>query len=251
MGKILIKNILIIMEKLAFIDSLFKPRHKQSGYEGLFARDESEAARLEEGRGGINGRTGKMDSLSSESMGEQKEGIFSSFKNKLSNASSAIQGRVEGAMDTGRNWSYFTIFILAAGFFFFLAFTMLPMILISPGKFTLSFTLGSVCVMLALAFLRNPVKYLKSLFEKDRILVSSAYICSLLLGLYASLISSSYFMTILAICVEVSKFLTLVILPCVVYSRRCPRWQNRHRNDGQIRVQRSQESRLWNLHSRP
>lgn len=43
------------MEKLAFIDSLFKPRQKQGGYESLFAQDEQQAARLEEGNAGING----------------------------------------------------------------------------------------------------------------------------------------------------------------------------------------------------
>ena len=180
-----------------------------------------------------------MDSLSSESMTEKKDGIFTSFKNKLSNASSAIQGRVEGAMDTGRNWGYFTIFLLAGGFFFFLAFTMLPMIFISPSKFTLSFTLGSVCIMLALAFLRNPLKYLKSLFEKDRIIVSTAYICSLLLGLYASLISGSYFLAVLAIFVEVRISLNLGLLSCMVHPRRCTGRKRRHRIHGQIRIQRS------------
>lgn len=144
-------------------------------------------------------------------------------------------------MDTGRNWGYFSICLLAGCFFFFLAFTMLPMILISPGKFTLSFTLGSICIMAALAFLRNPVKYLKSLFEKDRILVSSAYICSLVLGLYASLISSSYFFTILAILVEVSFLLTLVLLFGLVHSRRCPRRQRRPHYNGQNGIHWSKE----------
>ena len=94
---------------------------------------------------------------------------------------------------------------MAGGVFFFLAFTMLPMLLISPGKFTMSFTLGSLCIMTALAFLRNPINYIKSLFEKDRIIISLVYISSLFLALYASLISGSYFMSIIALGVEVSK----------------------------------------------
>ena len=158
-----------------------------------------------------------MDSLSSESGNAQKEGLFTSFKNKVSKASSALKDRVEGTMEAQRNWGYFTLFMLAAAVFFFLAFTMLPMILISPGKFTLSFTLGSICVMLALAFLRNPVKYLKGLFEKDRIIPSTAYIFSLLLGLYASLISGGYVLSIIAILVEVSVSLSLGLLAGVVH----------------------------------
>ena len=147
----------------------------------------------------------KMESLSS--MPEPvKEGFFNSIKSSVAKGAESVKERVEGTLNTGRNWTYFALFAVAGGVFFFLSLTMLPMLLISPGKFTMSFTLGSLCVMTALAFLRNPITYIKSLFEKDRIVVSLVYISSLFLALYASLISGSYFMTIIALGVEVRYY---------------------------------------------
>lgn len=86
------------------------------------------------------------------------------MKGKISSGASSLKESVEGAIEVKRHWGYFTFFMLAAGAAFFLAFSMIPMILVSPGKFTLFFTLGSICVMCALAMLRNPLNYLKSLF---------------------------------------------------------------------------------------
>ena len=96
----------------------------------------------------------------------------------------------------------FRIFVgslLSAGLFFFLAFVIgLPVILIRPAKFAISFTVGSLLYMTAFAMLRGPQAHLNSLMAREMWPFSATYVGSMLLTLYASLIRRSYLVTVFA-----------------------------------------------------
>lgn len=85
-----------------------------------------------------------------------------------------------------------TFFILGC-LFLMLAFTFLPIILISPGKFNLFFSMGSICIQLSLAFYYGPLHYVKEkLLKKENIVISLLYLVSLIFAAYASLFWGSY-----------------------------------------------------------
>ena len=96
----------------------------------------------------------------------------------------------------------FAAFLGIAALFFFLSFLFLPTFILSPHKFALLFTSGSICVLVALAFYHGPLKFVKKLFTKEKWMFSAMYICSLILTLWASVIMGSYFLTLIAIIVQ-------------------------------------------------
>ena len=90
--------------------------------------------------------------------------------------------------------------------FLLISFMLLPAIVLSPQKFSMFFTLGSVFLLVGFAFMKGPYKYAKNLFAKERLLFSVAYLASIIFTIYASIIVGSYLMTILASALQVSHF---------------------------------------------
>ena len=83
--------------------------------------------------------------------------------------------------------------------FFALSSVFLPYAIVTPHKFALLFTMGSICVLLALAFYHGPFKYLSVLFSKEKWMFSLLYIVSVVCTLWASLVWKSYIFTFLAL----------------------------------------------------
>lgn len=63
--------------------------------------------------------------------------------------------------------------------FFGMASLFLPLIMIRPSKFALSFTLGSMCSMAAFAMLKGPAAYAASLLQPSRLPLTMAYLLTL------------------------------------------------------------------------
>jgi len=88
-------------------------------------------------------------------------------------------------------WVYFGAFAGAGVLLLLLSFfVFLPMIILSPSKFAITFSLGSGLILVSLGFLRG----WKELFgqTKDRLPFAAAYVGSLVGTLYASLVLHSY-----------------------------------------------------------
>lgn len=51
--------------------------------------------------------------------------------------------------------------------------------MIRPSKFALSFTLGSMCSMVAFAMLKGPAAYAASLMQPNRLPLTTAYFVTL------------------------------------------------------------------------
>ncbi|CBN73959.1 conserved unknown protein [Ectocarpus siliculosus] len=91
----------------------------------------------------------------------------------------------------------FVVSLLLSVAFFVLAFVIgLPMIMLRPHKFALTFTLGSFFFMGSFAMLKGPVAHLKSMLARDRLPFTVAYVGSMGATLYACLILQSYMMVV-------------------------------------------------------
>lgn len=108
------------------------------------------------------------------------------------------QARAEeqAAMSYGDRFKGFAMLIVASACFFGLALFFLPTAVLFPGKFALSFTLGSVFFMASFAFLRGPVAHLTGMVSRERLPFSVAYVTSLCLTMYSCIVAKSYIMTL-------------------------------------------------------
>ena len=88
-------------------------------------------------------------------------------------------------------------FLAASALFLFLAFFLfLPTIILSPSKFALSFTLGSVCLMASFSALRGWRQQLAHMTTPERLPFSVGYVASILATLYAALFMHSYILSL-------------------------------------------------------
>lgn len=71
-------------------------------------------------------------------------------------------------------------------------FVFLPIVLLSPGKFAMAFTLGSTCIMAALAVLRGPYSTTCHLLARDKLPFSGLYIGSIVGTVWAAIWVQSY-----------------------------------------------------------
>jgi len=87
---------------------------------------------------------------------------------------------------------------LAAGFvLLLLAFMLfLPIIVLSPSKFALSFTLGCLLIMAGFSQLRGWKQQLAHMFSQERLMFTATYLGSILSTLYAALFMHSYILSL-------------------------------------------------------
>lgn len=104
---------------------------------------------------------------------------------------------------TEPNYFLFGVFLMVSGIFLLLSLTFLPLILISPNKFNLFFSLCSFFLQLSMASFKGPIPYLMMLFTRQNLLISALYLCSLFLAIYSSLIWGTYLSALLMVSLQV------------------------------------------------
>ncbi|PHJ20323.1 sft2-like domain-containing [Cystoisospora suis] len=117
----------------------------------------------------------------------------------LGTAQSVVTATTQSVTETPMSTQHLLVFGLIAGvgvIFLFLAFLTLPLLVFAPSKFALLFTLGSVCIMVSLAFLRGVTALVVHLSEPARLPFTISYGLSLFLTLYATLWAKSYVLTL-------------------------------------------------------
>ncbi|CEG49015.1 protein transport protein sft2-like [Plasmopara halstedii] len=101
-------------------------------------------------------------------------------------------------MTWNTRFKYFVGMTMLGLLFFGMASLFLPLIMIRPSKFALSFTLGSISSMSAFAMLKGPAEYLSGLLQPNRLLLTSAYFVTLGCTLYSCLIMGNYIFVVLS-----------------------------------------------------
>lgn len=107
-------------------------------------------------------------------------------------------------LSTAQRFQAFLMLLLGSALLFGLAlFVFLPMIVLVPSKFAMCFTLASIMFMAAFGILRGPRTTLQGFLQRDKLPFTAAYVGSLLLTLYATVIAQSYLLCVLALGVQV------------------------------------------------
>ena len=145
---------------------------------------------------------GKLDLEQNEQKGEKKS-LITTAKAGFFEKATEVSEKVQKKIDTGSNYYMFTGFFILACLFFLLAFTVLPFILVSPAKFNLFFSLGSLFSQIALAFFHGPLSYVKMLLSKQNLIISVIYVATLVLSLYASMFWGTYLSSFVILLLQV------------------------------------------------
>ena len=109
-------------------------------------------------------------------------------------------------MSSAQRFQAFGLLLVGSLALYFAAiFLFLPMVIFMPAKFATTFTFASIMWMAAFAILRGPRATLRGLVgDRDKRGFTAAYVGSLALTLYSTMFTSSYFLPLVAICVQVS-----------------------------------------------
>ncbi|GAB4814109.1 hypothetical protein N2152v2_001155 [Parachlorella kessleri] len=134
--------------------------------------------------------------------------LGSSFKvvsTGVTGAASSVGAGVQSlAVPSGTQMTYFA-FMLGSGVVFLLLafFLFLPVAILSPSKFALTFSLGSALVLASLGALRGWKQQLRHMTSKERLPFTGVYLGSLIGTLYAALFMHSYLLSLLCCIIQV------------------------------------------------
>jgi hypothetical protein len=165
----------------------------QSPWSQLFSGQEKKTDSDIESQGFLDSATNWMDSFKNSTM----ESVG------LSQSQEAEPPLMMGLSYQTR-FKGFVLTLFFAAFFFFMAFTVgLPLVVIRPSKFALCFTMGSLLFMASFGLLKGPLEHVKSMITPDQLPFTIVYMGSMGLTLYASLISRSYILVVIASSIQI------------------------------------------------
>ncbi|KAI0289641.1 ER-to-golgi vesicle protein transport Sft2, partial [Russula brevipes] len=158
------------------------------------------------------------DSQSTDAGNSNSHNPFSRFYNAVGGAyiplRSSENSNEEEAYFALSRWERllgFLACLAGAAVCFAVAFFTLPLLAIRPAKFALSFSLGSLLVMLGFSVLIGPINHLRHLISKERLPFSISYLVSLGLTLYFALGPHSYFGSLISAVVQIIALLSYVL----------------------------------------
>lgn len=101
-------------------------------------------------------------------------------------------------MPSATQWTYFAV-LAGTGVLFLMAsiFVFLPLLILSPSKFALTFSLGSGLILSSLGALKGWRTMGAHMLSRDRLPFTAAYVGSLLGTIYAAIFMHSYLFSLL------------------------------------------------------
>ena len=130
---------------------------------------------------------------------EESAGLMNWASAKITDARSSI----DTIGQTKERFTIFSILAISGIVCMILAFTFLPIIILSPHKFALLFTMGSGLILVSFSFLRGHIVLFKHLASIERLPFSASYGVSLIGTLYCSLVMGSYLLTLVFSIIQV------------------------------------------------
>ncbi|KAL4858460.1 Protein transport protein sft2 [Chlorella vulgaris] len=119
----------------------------------------------------------------------------------VSGAASSVAAATSGAtsgIPSSQQWTYFAFFLGTGAVFLLMAFFLfLPMIILAPAKFAMTFSIGSALVCASLGALKGWKVMFGHLASKERLPFAGAYFGSLAATLYVSLVMHSYLFSLI------------------------------------------------------
>jgi len=151
-----------------------------------------------EGGGGVGGPAAGAAQAATD-LASNVGAFFSAQYARVADAAAAAPAALEGAtgLPSTTQLTYFAAFLGAGLIFLALAiFVFLPMIILAPAKFALTFTLGCVSVLASLAALKGWRAQLRAAAQPDRLPFTGFYAASVAATLYAALVAKSYLLSL-------------------------------------------------------
>ncbi|GIL45065.1 hypothetical protein Vafri_2013 [Volvox africanus] len=151
--------------------------------------------------GGASTSSTSMLLSSAEQAGTKVTSFLSeSFRTVQTGVTSGVNTVTSGeafSIPSGQALVYFFSFLAAGGVFLLLAFMLfLPVIILTPSKFALSFTLGCLSIMIGFMQLRGWKQQLQHMMSSERLPYSLGYVGSVVATLYAALVMRSYLLSL-------------------------------------------------------
>lgn len=126
------------------------------------------------------------------------------MKRGSDHSSSCFTWTDEHSLPSSQQFMQFGGLMVAGGLFLTVSFFVgLPLIIISPSKFAVSFTVGCLLTMGAFAALRGWKQQLDHLLSPERRYFTLTYLGSMIATLYSSLIMHSYIFSILCSVIQI------------------------------------------------
>ncbi|XP_027332654.1 protein transport protein SFT2-like [Abrus precatorius] len=105
---------------------------------------------------------------------------------------------------SGKALVYFALLLASGVFFIFIAFTLfLPVMVIMPQKFAISFTLGCGFIIGSFFAIKGPKNQLAHMFSRERLPFTLGFICSMVGTIYVSMVRHSYVLSVVFSVVQV------------------------------------------------
>ncbi|PVU93305.1 hypothetical protein BB561_003354 [Smittium simulii] len=96
-----------------------------------------------------------------------------------------------------QRWTGGLGFAAMAFFCFMMALVALPLFVIKPSKFAVAFSLGNIMTIFSIALFNGPRSHFQKILSKERLVFTALYIGSIILTLWASIMSKSYLLTLI------------------------------------------------------
>ena len=126
-----------------------------------------------------------------------------SFRDKIANK------RIE-KLEVERNILLFILLILIGIGLIIFSFFLLPMIIISPGKFSFCFAVGSIFILISFLFLVGTRNYVNKILDNKRIFISISFILSIFIGIGFSL-GHHYFISLFCSGVQLISMIMFIL----------------------------------------
>jgi hypothetical protein len=151
--------------------------------------------------------TNSFDILNEEETNENS--IKNNNKNEK-NCKEKLLEKITNSIEIEKNYTIFCTLLLLGTILIFVSFLLIPMIITSPSKFTLCFSLGSILIIVSFLFFHGTKIYFQKLFKKDRFVISILFLVSIIVGCVCS-IKKYYLICIICSIIEMFSLVLFLV----------------------------------------
>ena len=121
-----------------------------------------------------------------------------------------IANKIIEKLEVERNILLFSVLICIGTGLIIFSFFLLPLIVISPGKFSFCFAVGSIFVLISFLYLVGTKNYVNKILDNKRICISISFILSIFIGIGFSL-GRHYFISLICSGVQLISLIMFVL----------------------------------------
>ena len=121
-----------------------------------------------------------------------------------------LANKIIEKLEVERSIGIFSVLICIGIGLIILSFFLLPIVLVSPKKFSFCFAVGSIFVLISFLFLVGTKNYVSKIMDNKRIFISVSFILSIFIGIGFSL-GNHYFISLICSGVQLISMVMLVL----------------------------------------